>query len=100
MAINAGNSFRTRDKLNVGAQSFEIHRLEFLEKHGVADLAKLHFSYRILLENLVRCKNDRFVHTEDIQSLGRWRTGAPEIEIANRKAQFIQQDYTGVHAFV
>ena len=36
MAINAGNSFRTRDKLNVGAQTFEIHRLEFLEKAGVA----------------------------------------------------------------
>jgi len=34
MAINAGNSFRTRDKLNVGAQTFDIHRLEFLEKTG------------------------------------------------------------------
>src|SRR5260221_143106 len=41
MAINAGNSFRTRDKLNVGAQSFDIHRLEFLEKQGVADLATM-----------------------------------------------------------
>src|SRR5258708_2873027 len=54
MAINAGNSFRTRDKLNVGAQTFDIHRLEFLEKQGVADLAKLPFSLRILLENLRR----------------------------------------------
>src|SRR5215467_2917801 len=41
MAINAGNSFRTRDKLNVGAQTFEVHRLELLEKQGVAELAKL-----------------------------------------------------------
>ena len=28
----AGNSFGTRDKLNVGAQAFEVHRLETLEK--------------------------------------------------------------------
>ena len=36
MAISAGNSFRTRDKLNVGAQSFDIHRLEVLENKGMA----------------------------------------------------------------
>ena len=81
MAINAGNSFRTRDKLNVGAQTFDIHRLEFLEKQGVADLAKLPFSLRILLENLVRCEDGRFVHAEDIRALGSWRPGAAEKEI-------------------
>src|ERR1700741_1543308 len=66
MAINAGNSFRTRDKLNVGAQTFEVHRLELLEKQGVAELAKLPFSLRILLENLLRFEDGRFVHAEDI----------------------------------
>ena len=54
MAINAGNSFRTRDKLHVGAQTFEVHRLELLEDQGVSELAKLPFSLRILLENLLR----------------------------------------------
>src|SRR5260370_7605121 len=100
MAINAGNSFRTRDKLNVGAQSFDIHRLEFLEREGVADLAKLPFSLRILLENLVRCEDGRFVHTEDIQALGRWRPGAPEKEIAFMPAPVLLQDFTGVPAIV
>src|SRR5204862_5560291 len=76
MAINAGNSFRTRDKLNVGAQTFDIHRLELLEKQGVADLAKLPFSLRILLENLLRCEDGRFVHAEDIRALASWRPGA------------------------
>ena len=69
MAIPAGNSFGTRDKLNVGAQSFEIHRLEKLEKHGINTLAKLPFSLRILLENLLRCEDGRFVHAEDIRFL-------------------------------
>jgi len=100
MAINAGNSFRTRDKLNVGAQSFEIHRLEFLEKQGVADLAKLPFSLRILLENLLRCEDGRFVHSEDIRALAGWRPGAPEKEIAFMPARVLLQDFTGVPAIV
>jgi aconitate hydratase len=100
MAINAGNSFRTRDKLNVGAQTFDIHRLEFLEKQGVSDLAKLPFSMRILLENLLRCEDGRFVHAEDIRALASWRPGAPEKEIAFMPARVLLQDFTGVPAVV
>src|SRR5258708_9484331 len=100
MAINAGNSFRTRENMNVAAQSFDIHRLEFLEKQGVADLAQLHFSLRILLENLVRREDGRFVHAEDIRALGSWRPGAPEKEIAFMPARVLLQDFTGVPAIV
>jgi aconitate hydratase len=100
MAINAGNSFRTRDKLNVGAQIFDIHRLEFLEKQGLADLAKLPFSLRILLENLLRCEDGRFVHAEDIRALACWRPGAQEKEIAFMPARVLLQDFTGVPAIV
>src|SRR5436305_10516556 len=100
MAINAGNSFRTRDKLNVGAQTFEIHRLELLENQRLAELAKLPFSLRILLENLLRCEDGRFVRPEDIQALARWRPGAPEREIAFMPARALLQDFTGVPAIV
>jgi len=100
MAINAGNSFRTRDKLHVGAQTFDIHRLEFLEEQGVADLAKLPFSLRILLENLLRCEDGRFVHADDIRALAGWRPGAPEKEIAFMPARVLLQDFTGVPAVV
>ncbi|HMI53481.1 MAG TPA: aconitate hydratase AcnA [Candidatus Saccharimonadales bacterium] len=100
MAISAGNSFGTRDKLNVGAQTFDIHRLEALEKNGVADLAKLPFSLRILLENLLRCEDNRFVHAEDIKALATWKPGAPEKEIAFMPARVLLQDFTGVPAIV
>jgi len=100
MAIGAGNSFGTRDKLNVGAQTFEIHRLELLEKKIGSTLAKLPFSLRILLENLLRCEDGRFVHPEDIQALSRWTPGAPEKEIAFMPARVLLQDFTGVPAVV
>jgi aconitate hydratase len=100
MAISAGNSFGTRDTLRVGAQNFEIHRLESLEKNRIANLSKLPFSLRILLENLLRCEDDRFVHAADIQSLANWRPGTPEKEIAFMPARVLLQDFTGVPAIV
>src|SRR5258706_536803 len=100
MAIPAGNSFGTRDKLNVGAQSFEIHRLEKLEKHGINTLAKLPFSLRILLEILLRCEDGRFVHAEDIRFLAGWVPNAAQKEIAFMPARVLLQDFTGVPAVV
>jgi aconitate hydratase len=100
MPIPAGNSFGTRDKLNVGAQSFEIHRLEFLEKKGVSTLAKLPFSLRILLENLLRCEDGRFVRADDIRFLASWTPAKPQKEIAFMPARVLLQDFTGVPAAV
>jgi aconitate hydratase len=100
MAIAAGNSFGTRDKLNVGAQSFDIHRLEFLEKKISCNLAKLPFSLRILLENLLRCEDGQFVRPDDIRTLANWTPGAAEKEIAFMPARVLLQDFTGVPAVV
>ncbi len=100
MAIAAGNSFGTRDKLNVGAQSFDIHRLEVLEKKISCNLSKLPFSLRILLENLLRCEDGRFVRPDDIKFLANWAPGSAEKEIAFMPARVLLQDFTGVPAVV
>jgi len=100
MAIAAGNSFGTRDKLHVGAQTFDIHRLELLEKKISCHLTKLPFSLRILLENLVRCEDGRFVRPDDIRALANWTPGAAEKEIAFMPARVLLQDFTGVPAVV
>ena len=100
MAIPAGNSFGTRDKLNVGAQSFDIHRLEKLEKHGMHTVAKLPFSLRILLENLLRCEDGHFVRPNDIRALAGWTPNAAQKEIAFMPARVLLQDFTGVPAVV
>ncbi len=99
MAIGAGNSFGTRDKLNVGAASFEVHRLEALEKRGYS-LETLPFSLRILLENLLRHEDGRFVHRADIEALAGWQPGTKEKEIAFMPARVLLQDLTGVPAVV
>ncbi len=100
MPLSAGNSFGTRDHLNVGAQTFEIHRLETLEKQGITNLAKLPFSLRILLENLLRCEDGRFVRADDIRTLATWKPGVAQKEIAFMPARVLLQDFTGVPAVV
>jgi aconitate hydratase len=100
MPISAANSFSTRDKLNVGAQEFEIQRLEKLEEQGLSHIEKLPFSLRILLENLLRFEDGRFVHASDIKSLAKWTPNGPEKEIAFMPARILLQDFTGVPAIV
>ncbi|HVS89955.1 MAG TPA: aconitate hydratase AcnA [Candidatus Acidoferrum sp.] len=100
MPLSAGNSFGTRDKFNVGAQTFEIHRLETLEKQQISNLAKLPFSLRILLENLLRCEDGRFVRADDIRTLATWAPGVAQKEIAFMPARVLLQDFTGVPAVV
>jgi aconitate hydratase len=100
MPISAANSLNTRDKLNVGAQTFEIYRLEKLEQQGLGSVTHLPFSLRILLENLLRCEDGRFVHVDDIRALAKWTPNAAQKEIAFMPARVLLQDFTGVPAVV
>jgi aconitate hydratase len=100
MPISAANSFGARDKLSVGAQVFEIYRLEKLEQQGLGPLGNLPFSLRILLENLLRCEDGRFVHAEDISALSKWKPNGPQKETAFMPARVLLQDFTGVPAVV
>jgi aconitate hydratase len=100
MPISAANSFNARDKLNVGAQVFEIYRLEKLEQQGLGPLGNLPFSLRILLENLLRCEDGRFVHADDIRALSKWTPNGPQKETAFMPARVLLQDFTGVPAVV
>ena len=100
MPISATNSFNTRDTLHVGAQSFEIQRLEKLEQQGLGPLSHLPISLRILLENLLRFEDGRFVRGEDIQALATWKPGAAQKETSFLPARVLLQDFTGVPAVV
>jgi aconitate hydratase len=98
------NSFSARSALRVGDESFEIYRLEALERAGVDNVARLPFSLKVLLENLLRHEDDRFVHAEDIRALAGWdptsAAGASEKEISFMPARVLLQDFTGVPAVV
>ncbi len=99
MPASPKNSFGARDTLTVGNQSYEVHRLEALERKGIGHADQLPFSIRILLENLLRQEDDRFVRAKDIESLAEWQPVTPKrSEIAFMPARVLLQDFTGVPA--
>ncbi len=95
------NSFQTRTPLRVGTQTFQIFSLPALEKAGFTGLARLPYSLKILLENLLRREDGRFVDRDDIQTLAGWDlTSKAQKEIAFMPARVLLQDFTGVPAVV
>ena len=95
------NSFQTRSPLNVGGQRFSYFSLPLLEKAGYPGLNRLPYSLKILLENLLRREDGRFVDRDDIQALAGWDvTSKAAREIAFMPARVLLQDFTGVPAVV
>src|SRR5215217_8118143 len=95
------NSFGTRTELQVDGQRVQIFSLPALEKAGFPGVARLPYSLKILLENLLRREDARFVDPDHIQALARWDvTSGIQKEIAFTPARVLLQDFTGVPAVV
>jgi aconitate hydratase len=94
------NSFNSRSLLKVGSKEYEIHRLDALDKQGIST-KHLPYSFRILLENLLRTEDGRNVKKEDIRSLAAWnKHSKPDKEIAFTPSRVLLQDFTGVPCVV
>lgn len=94
------NSFHSRAVLASGSRSYTIYRLPALAERGF-NLARLPFSLKILLENLLRREDGVNVTASDIEFLANWDAKAePSREIAYMPARVLMQDFTGVPAIV
>ena len=94
------NTFGAAAQLKVANRTFEIFRLDALERRGLL-VSRLPYSLRILLENLLRREDGRTVTARDIERLARWDPKqTPVDEIAFMPARVLMQDFTGVPAVV
>ena len=101
MSPAASNTFGARATLKVNGNAFEVYRLDALERKRVGQVSRLPFSLKVLLENLLRQEDGRFVRGGDIEALARWdAAAAPQNEIAFMPARVLLQDFTGVPAVV
>ena len=90
------NSFSAKETLRVGEQEFDIFAID-----AVPGSAKLPFTHKILLENLLRTEDGINVTADTIRALGGWDAQAePAEEIAFTPARVILQDFTGVPVVV
>ncbi|WP_428834487.1 aconitate hydratase AcnA [Nonomuraea maheshkhaliensis] len=95
MTVSA-NSFGSRDTLRVGDAAYEIFRL-----NAVEGAARLPYSLKILLENLLRTEDGANVTADHIRALSGWDPkAAPSVEIQFTPGRVIMQDFTGVPCVV
>src|SRR6202161_4476149 len=93
------NTFDAQATLKVGDRSYEIFRLDALQSKF--DVARLPFSLKILLENLLRNEDGESIRAKDIEALATWNASdEPSVEIAFTPARVVMQDFTGVPAVV
>src|SRR6476619_3276394 len=83
-----------RSTLTVGDRSFEIFRLDALQQQW--DVARLPYTLRILLENVLRNGS-----SEDVEAVAGWvAADEPSREISFTPARVLLQDFTGVPCVV
>ncbi|MGA3128654.1 MAG: aconitate hydratase AcnA [Candidatus Korobacteraceae bacterium] len=94
------NTFGSRSSLRVGSKQFDFFRISSLDQHGFTT-ARLPFSLRILLENLLRREDGLTVTAEMIRALASWTTKTVSAEeISFMPSRVLLQDFTGVPAVV
>ncbi len=95
------DTFSTATDIVVGGRPVRIRSLAALERAGHPRVSRLPFALRVLLENLLRHEDGRFVRAADIAALADWDPAArARQEIAFTPARVLLQDFTGVPAVV
>ena len=97
--MSTTDSFGARSTLDVAGRSYEIHRLDSLSDRF--DVARLPYSIKVLLENVLRLEDGVSVTAAAIEAIAGWDAGAePSTEIPFQPARVLMQDFTGVPAVV
>ncbi len=100
MRATGQDSLETRRTLTVDGKSYEYFSLEAAAK-TLGDIARLPYSLKVLLENLLRSEDGRSVTVEHVKAMADWlKARKSETEIGFRPARVLMQDFTGVPAVV
>lgn len=95
----SSDSFGARAELDVDGRTYEIHRLDALQSKY--DIARLPYSIKVLLENVLRLEDGVSVSAADVEAIASWDAAAePSVEIPFQPARVLMQDFTGVPAVV
>jgi aconitate hydratase len=106
VGINEGgapnfNAADFMDKIRIGDQTCSFYNLHHLNSKSGIPIARLPFSIRVLVENLLRKCHDGQAKATEVLAAAQWQTSydaAPEIPYY--PARVLMQDLTGVPAVV
>jgi aconitate hydratase len=100
VTVSGNDSLGVRRTLSVNGTDYDYFSLPAAEEAGVGQIARLPYSMKVLLENLLRYEDGRTVTVDDVKAAANWDGAAGGAEIAYRPARVLLQDLTGVPAVV
>ncbi|WP_294393114.1 aconitate hydratase AcnA [uncultured Sphingomonas sp.] len=94
------DTLNTRSTLQVGGRTIAYYSIAKAAEQ-LGDVARLPFSMKVLLENLLRFEDGATVTIDDLKAMVQWLTDrTSEREIQYRPARVLMQDFTGVPCVV
>ncbi len=101
MSAMSVDPFKAKQQLHTRAGNYTIYSLARLEDSVSAEISRLPFSLKILLESLLRNCDEFEITPDDVVSLAQWQAVKPaQVEIPFKPARVLLQDFTGVPALV
>jgi len=99
MKIGKKNSYQSLKSISINGQNYKYFSLPAAEKNGLKGISKLPKSLKVILENLLRCEDEKTVTKNQIDEIRNWlKNKKSSTEIAYRPARVLLQDYTGIPA--
>ncbi len=93
--------FGAKSTFETGSGPATIYRLDALQKSGVADIDRLPFSIKVLLEAALRQADGFEITKEAVETIANWGPeSAGKVEIPFKPARVVLQDFTGVPSVV
>ena len=88
-------------QIAVDGDKLQIFDISKFQEKGIADINRLPFAIKILVENLLRKLDDHIVSENDLMNIACWQKEYAEpVEIPFHPARVLMQDFTGVPAVV
>ncbi|MFM7303125.1 MAG: aconitate hydratase AcnA, partial [Alphaproteobacteria bacterium] len=100
MRMIGQDSLKTRRTLSVDGKTYHYFSLPEAAK-SIGDIARLPYSLKVLLENVLRFEDGRSYTVDDAKKIAEWvKDGRSDKEVPFRPARILLQDFTGVPAVV
>jgi aconitate hydratase len=92
--------FGALNTVDLADGSTSFYQLSVLQDQGIADLDRLPFSIRILLENVLRHAGKGYVTEDDVRAVADWSPTNAGADFPFMPTRVVLQDFTGVPAVV
>lgn len=93
--------YDAKKSFELNGKRYHYYRLKSIEEAGVANVSRLPYSIKVLLESVLRQVDGKVIKKEHVDNLAKWGSEeSKDAEVPFKPSRVILQDFTGVPAVV